>query len=318
MKSTLTHHPGHDIPVILLAGSTGVGKTALAIKIAHRLGTEIINADSLQVYRHMDIGTAKPTLDEQRAARHHLLDVVSPDESFDAARYVALARPIVHEMQRSGRPPLVVGGTGLYMKTLTKGICPGPPSDPAVRRQLLEEVETVGTVGLHRKLTEVDPPMAARLHPNDRQRILRALEVFITSGRRLSQWQEEHGFREEVYPTIKLFLVRPREELYDRINRRVDAMMEQGFLDEVRRLLNMGYGPEVKPMQSLGYKQLARHLLEGTVLADAIDEIKRESRRYAKRQLTWFRSDPELHWLDPSREADVIAWVESRLAQLTR
>ncbi len=318
MESTLANHAGRNIPVILLAGPTGVGKTALAIKLAQRLGTEIINADSLQVYRHMDIGTAKPTPDEQRAARHHLLDVVFPDEPFDAARYAALARPIVHEMQQSGRPPLVVGGTGLYIKTLTKGICPGPPSDPVVRRGLLEEIETVGTAGLHRKLMEVDPPMAARLHPNDKQRILRALEVFLASGRRLSQWQEEHGFREEVYPTIKLFLVRPREELYDRINRRVDAMMEQGFLDEVQRLLDMGYGPELKPMQSLGYKQLARHVIEGTVLADAIDEIKRESRRYAKRQLTWFRSDPELHWLDPSREADAIAWVGSRLAQLTR
>lgn len=308
----------HDIPVILLAGATGVGKTALAILLAQRLGTEIINADSLQVYRYMDIGTAKPTPQERLAAVHHLLDVVSPDEAFDAARYLELARPILSNLQRSGRAPLVVGGTGLYMKILIKGICSGPPSDPHVRKRLLEELDAVGTTGLHKKLLDIDPPLGARLHPNDRQRVLRALEVFIVSGQRLSEWQQDHGFRQESFPTVKLCLSRPREELYDRINRRVDAMMEQGFLNEVKRLLEMGYGPELKPMQSLGYKQLTAHVLEGAPLQTAVEEMKRESRRYAKRQLTWFRGDPEFHWMDPTREQDVIAWVESRLAQPTR
>ncbi|MHC1742560.1 MAG: tRNA (adenosine(37)-N6)-dimethylallyltransferase MiaA [Syntrophobacteraceae bacterium] len=318
MESTRTGKSPHDVPVILLAGPTGVGKTALAITLAQRLDTEIINADSLQVYRYMDIGTAKPTLVERRAALHHLLDVVAPDEPFDAARYLEIARPIIHDLQHAGRPPMVVGGTGLYMKILTKGICSGPPSDPAVRSRLLEELDAIGTAGLHQRLLEIDPPLGARLHPNDRQRILRALEVFMASGQRLSEWQREHGFRHEDYRTIKLCLFRPREELYERINRRVDVMMEQGFLDEVSRLLEMGYGPGLKPMQSLGYKQLTKHLLEGAPLSEAIEEIKRESRRYAKRQLTWFRGDPEFNWLDPTRENEVIAWVESRLAHFTR
>jgi tRNA dimethylallyltransferase len=302
--------------MILLAGPTGVGKTALSIALARRFGTEIINADSLQIYRFMDIGTAKPTPKERRAVVHHLLDVVSPDEPFDAARYQELARPVIQHLLTSGRPPLVVGGTGLYMKILTRGICAGPPSDPAIRKRLLEEIDTAGVQAFHQRLIEVDPPLGARLHPNDRQRILRALEVFESSGRRLSEWQQEHGFRQEVFRTVKVCLFRSRDELYERISQRVDAMMEQGFLEEVNRLLEMGYGPDLKPMQSLGYKQLVKHLVEGLPLAVAVEEIKRETRRYAKRQLTWFRGDPAFQWFEPTPEEAVIEWVEARLRQV--
>jgi tRNA dimethylallyltransferase len=307
--------PTRDLPMILLAGPTGVGKTALSIELARWLRTEIINADSMQVYRTMDIGTAKPTAEEQAAVVHHLLDVVTPDEPFDAARYHELARPIVDALHGSGKAPLVVGGAGLYMKVLTKGICSGPPSDPAIRMHLLDEIAASGSESLHQRLLEIDPSLGARLHPNDRQRILRALEVFNSTGQRLSDWQEEHGFRREAYRTIKLCLFRPREELYERINRRVDDMMEQGFLDEVRRLLGMGYGPELKPMQALGYKQLTQHLLRGGPLSVAVEEIKRDTRRYAKRQLTWFRGDPDFQWFEPGQEPRVIQWIESRLRQ---
>lgn len=301
-----------ELPVILLAGPTGVGKTALSLMLARGLGTEIINADSMQVYRHMDIGTAKPSEPERASVVHHLLDVVNPDEPFDAARYQELARPIVDRLLGLGKIPLVVGGTGLYMKVLTKGICCGPPSDPALREKLRREAKTSGIGSLHQRLLEVDPALGARLHPNDTQRILRALEVFLATGRRLSEWQEAHGFRHEAYRTIKVCLSRPREELYERINRRVDGMLRAGLIEEVRRLLEMGYGPDLKPMQSLGYKQIARHLLEGAPLGVAVDEIKRDTRRYAKRQWTWLRGDPGFAWFHPGEEARVAEWVKTR------
>jgi tRNA dimethylallyltransferase len=314
MESIKECTPVHDLPVILLAGPTGVGKTALSIALARHLGAEIINADSMQIYRHMDIGTAKPSIAEKAAVVHHLLDVVTPGEPFDAARYLDLARPIIDDLHGSGKIPLVVGGTGLYMKVLTKGICSGPPSDPAIRKSLMDEIAASGSNALHQRLLQVDPVLGARLHPNDRQRVLRALEVFLSTGQRLSDWQEEHGFRGGAYRTIKICLFRTREELYERIDRRVDNMMERGFLDEVLRLLDMGYGPGLKPMQSLGYRHLTQHVLEGMPLATAIEEIKRDTRRYAKRQLTWFRGDSEFQWFEPTRAATIIAWAESRLS----
>lgn len=309
--------PSKELPIILLAGPTGVGKTALSLDLASRLSTEIVNADSMQVYRFMDIGTAKPTAAERARVPHHLLDVVDPDEPFDAAAYADLARRTVAGLHRQGKIPLVVGGTGLYMKVLTRGICQGPIVDPAVRLDLKRRLEAEGIASLHAELKSADAVLGASLHPNDRQRILRALEVFRSTGRPLSDWQASHRFEQALYPTVKLFLHRDREELYQRINRRVIEMMESGFLDEVRGLLRMGYGPELKPMQSLGYRQLALHLVSGLPLEAAVEEIQRETRRYAKRQLTWFRGDPELHWMDADDAEAAMAWVEHRLAAMT-
>lgn len=299
--------------IILIAGPTAVGKTALSLELAVRLGTEIVNADSMQVYRYMDIGTAKPTARERALTAHHLLDVVNPDEPFDAAGYVHLARPVLAELHRRGKVPLVVGGTGLYMKVLTRGICEAIPGDPEVRKQLTREEEERGLAALHGELTHIDPPMGARLHPNDRQRILRAIEVFRLTGRPLSEWQAQHCFGESPYRTIKVFLYREREELYERINRRVHTMMEQGFYDEVRSLLDRGFGPELKPMQSLGYKQLVQHIQGALSLDRAVYEIQRETRRYAKRQITWFRADPEFQWFDAEKGEDAIRWIIEQL-----
>ncbi len=275
-----------------------MGKTALSLDLAARLDAEIVNADSMQVYRGMDIGTAKPTRAERSLVPHHLIDVADPDEPFDAARYAALARSAIEVLHGRGKAVLVVGGTGLYMKALEKGICPGAPAAPEVRDELLREALEHGLDALYRELLHVDPVLAGRIHPRDRQRIVRGLEVHRATGKPLSEWQDDHGFSQSLYRTVKIFLYRDRDELYGRIDRRVDAMMEQGFPDEVRRLLDMGYGPGLKSMQSLGYKQLVCAAQGLYALDAAVDEIKRKTRHYAKRQMTWFRADPEFLWVD--------------------
>jgi tRNA dimethylallyltransferase len=301
--------PSHQPLIILLAGPTGVGKTECAIDLALRCNGEIVNADSMQVYRQMDIGTAKPGPAQRALVPHHLLDVVDPEEPFDAGHYLQLARPVIEALHGRGKMPLVVGGTGLYMKVLTRGICPAPPGDPAVKRQLLEELERGGPVALHEELLQIDPESARRIHSHDRQRIVRALEVFRATGRPLSHWQAGHGFREPRYRTVKLFLFRPREELYRRIDARVETMMAEGFLEEVRGLLAKGYSPRLKPLQSLGYRQLVRHLQGVCSLADAIHDIQRDTRRYAKRQITWFRADPESVWCSPDEQEQILDMI---------
>lgn len=298
-------------PLILLAGPTASGKTQLAIEIARSLDTEIVNCDSMQVYRHMEIGTAKPTREERALVPHHLLDVADPDEPFDAARYAELARPVVETLQSQGRMPLVVGGTGLYMKVLTRGICPGAPADPAIRAQLHQELEQHGLPRLHEELSRVDPEAGKRLHPHDRQRIVRALEVHRLTGIPLSRWQAPHRFRQTIYRSLKIFLYRERNVLYERINRRVQQMVAQGLVEEVRKLLAMGYGPELKSMQAVGYKQIATHLLGAGTLHAAVSDTERATRHYAKRQLTWFRGDPEFHWFQADDKDGILKWIRT-------
>src|SRR5208337_1477919 len=284
---------GGAIPLILLAGPTAAGKTSLSIELCARISAEIVNADSMQVYRRMEIGTAKPTLEQRRIVPHHLIDLVDPDEPFDAARYLSFASPVIEDIQKRGKLPLVVGGAGLYMKVLTLGLCPGPPSDPEVKRRLIADEKSKGLGQLYRDLLQIDPESAARIHPNDRQRIIRALEVFYQGAVPLSTLQKGHGFKEQLLPTIKVFISREREMLYERINRRVDRMIESGLKDEVEGLLAMGYPAELKSMQSLGYRQIAAHIEGAISIHEAVCQIKRDTRRYAKRQITWFRDDRE-------------------------
>lgn len=296
--------------VILIAGPTGVGKTELSLEIAELLAAEVVNADSMQIYRYMDVGTAKPSREERDRIRHHLLDIVDPDQAFDAARYLEAATPVVATLHERNKIPLVTGGTGLYMKVLTRGICPGAPCDRKVREQLENEARSRGLLQLHEELSRVDPFLGAKIHPHDRQRILRALEVYRISGTPLSWWQSQHRFEKCRYRAIKIFLYRDREELYARINQRVLIMMEQGFLEEVRKLLDMGYGPDLKSMQSLGYKQLTEHLRGECSLETAIYRVQRETRRYAKRQMTWFRGDPEFRWVHAEDQRGVLDIIE--------
>jgi tRNA dimethylallyltransferase len=306
-------HVPDGLPLILLGGPTGVGKTELALWLAERLRTEIINADSMQVYRYMDIGTAKPTAEQRAQVAHHLLDLVNPDEPFDAGVFLEHAEPVVSELHARGQVPLVVGGTGLYLKVLSHGICEVAPGDASVRQSLQRELTEHGLMYLYRELQRIDPVLAERLQSRDRQRILRALEVFVVTGRPLSSWQADHGFRQPRYRTIKVFVTRPREELYDRINHRAQLMMARGLLDEVKSLLARGYGHDLKSMQSLGYRQLTEHLRGRVSLEDAVQAIQRDTRRYAKRQLTWFRGDQEYQWLTAGDPELVWRHIKERL-----
>jgi len=285
--------------IVVVCGPTGSGKTGLAIGLAQRFDGEIVGADSMQIYRTMDIGTAKPTPAEQALATHHMIDIVDPDEDFDAAMYADAAGRAIDSVVNRGRLPLVVGGTGFYIKALVYGLFEEGPSDPEIRRRLKEAVRSGGSAALHRRLAALDSRAAARIHPNDAYRIVRALEVFEITGQPLSDFQQRHRFQDQRFDVLFLGVTWPRPILYDRIDRRVDRMMDQGLADEVRGLLARGYDPQLKSMQSLGYRHLTAFINGETDLDETVRTLKRDHRRYAKRQLTWFRADPAVHWMTP-------------------
>ncbi len=288
--------------VVILVGPTGVGKSRFAIECAEELGGEIVSADSMQVYRYMDIGTAKPTLDDQKRVRHHLIDLVTPDQPFHAALYRTLGRKKIDQLFGSQKPIWVAGGTGLYIKTLTQGVFSSPKIDSRIREQLKAEAKEKGGEALFERLKRIDPRTALRLHPNDLFRIIRALEVFDSTGVPISFYREQHRFGERPYVTLKIGLEMERDALYCRIEERVDQMIEKGLLGEVVKLMEMGYGRELKPMQSLGYKQVVEFILKEIGWDEAVGQMKRDTRHYAKRQWTWFKADPEVHWYDETKD----------------
>jgi len=288
--------------VVILLGPTGVGKSKLAIELAEEFAGEIISADSMQVYRYMDIGTAKPTLEEQKRVRHHLIDLVTPGQPFHAALYRTLGRKTIDQLYQDGKFICVVGGTGLYIKTLTQGLFTSPQIDPGVRERLKQEAQEKGGDVLFQRLKRVDPKTASKLHPRDLFRTIRALEVFDSTGIPISFYREQHRFGERPYLTLKIGLETNRVALYRRIDQRMDRMIEVGFLQEVEGLMEMGYSAELKPMQSLGYKQMVQFLSKKIGWTEAVREMKRDTRHYAKRQLTWFKADPEVHWRDESTD----------------
>ncbi|MGB9629243.1 MAG: tRNA (adenosine(37)-N6)-dimethylallyltransferase MiaA [Thermodesulfobacteriota bacterium] len=291
-----------DLPrIVILLGPTGVGKSDLALQLAEKFGGEILNSDSMQVYRYMDIGTAKPSKEDQKRIKHHLIDLINPDQSFNANLYRIYGRKVIDQLHRERKPIWVVGGTGLYIKALTQGLFSCPQIDPAVRERLKQEAEEKGVLSLYGRLKKVDPKTASGLHPHDLFRIIRALEVFDSTGVPISFFREQHRFGDRPYRTLKIGLEMQRDQLYDRINHRVDRMIEQGFLGEVEGLLEMGYGPELKPMQSLGYKQMVQFILKKMEWDEAVRQMKRDTRRYSKRQWTWFKADPEVRWFDLTR-----------------
>ncbi len=296
--------------LVIISGPTATGKTALAIELAARYGAEIVSADSRQVYRYLDIGTAKPTTQQQGAVPHHLIDVVNPDEQFDSARFRTLALAAIHDALQRGKRVLVVGGTGLYLRALTRGLCAGPPADPALRARLHEHEQSEGGGVLHRWLTSVDPEAAARLHPNDTVRLIRALEVFLLSGTPMSRWQREHGFRDRPFATLTISLVMERETLARRIEQRCRQMVRDGLVEEVRRVWEMGYGPELSPLQTIGYAQIGEMLQGQCGLEDALARMAQETRRLAKRQLTWLRAAPEVRWFASTQAREIAAAVE--------
>jgi tRNA dimethylallyltransferase len=283
--------------IIALVGPTGSGKTALALDLAERLGAEIVNADSRQVYRGLDIGSSKPAAAERARVPHHVFDVADPDEPFDCARYRVLARSAIDDIQTRGRSVLLVGGTGLYLKVLRYGLFPGPPRD-AERRAALASLEKEAPGTLHARLAAVDQASADRLHIHDAARLIRALEVYELTGRTMSDWQREHGFRGEELPMRMIGLRLDRQVLYERINRRCREMVEGGLIEEVRTLWDRGYGPDLTPLASIGYREIGAYLNGDCSLEQAIADMAQATRRLAKRQLTWFRADPTIEWVD--------------------
>ena len=290
--------PQSDKPrCIIIAGPTATGKTALSVSLAQDFDGEIVNADSMQVYRGMDIGTAKPTYEEQKGIPHHLLNVVNPDEGFNAARYRSMALPVVSDIVSRQKACFVTGGTGLYIKSLTKGLFHCPPSDMEFRDTLNRQCETDGLHVLFEKIEHLDPESAKKIHPNDKLRIIRALEIAHLTDHRPSELIKNHNFSDTPLNTLKICLDSDREELYRRINQRSLDMITNGLAEETENLLKKGYSPELKPMQSIGYIHMVNHLQGKWSLEETIHNIQRDTRRYAKRQFTWFRGDPEYVWV---------------------
>jgi len=305
--------------VVCVVGPTASGKTALTLGLAESLGAEIVSADSRQVYRHMDIGTAKPTRAEQARVHHHCVDLVDPGEPFDVARFRDAATAALRDMHARGRPAFVVGGTGLYVRALLRGLCPAPPRVPAIRAALAAIVGREGTSTLHRHLAVIDPVAAARIHPHDAVRLERALEVALSSGRRLSEWQAAHSFGETPYQTLVIGLALPPVTLGVRIGARARAMVAAGFLDEVRLLRARGLDDGAAAWRAVGYREM-RGCVDGQVdLEGALAATVRATRRFARRQRTWFRVEPGIHWRHPDTDrARIVDEVAAFLASGTR
>ncbi len=290
------------IPLVVLCGATGSGKTGLAVRLAETWPVEVISADSRQVYRGMDIGTAKATAEEQRRVPHHLIDVADPHQDFSAADFAALGRDAIAAIAGRQRRPLVVGGTGLYLRALVEGLLDAPRAAPEIRDRLHAFAAEQGVDALWQRLRAVDAGAAAAIHPNNVVRVVRALEVFELTGEPISALQKRHGFADRPYRTLKIGVMPPRAELFARIDRRVEAMVAEGLFEEVRRLLAQGLSPQAKAMKTLGYRETVAYLQGRTRRVEAIEQIKLHTRQYAKRQLTWFRKDPEIIWVDSLRE----------------
>jgi len=287
--------------VVCIVGPTASGKTALGLELAERLGGEIVSADSRQIYRRLDVGTAKPTAAERARVPHHCLDLVDAGESFDVARFRAAAAAAIAAIAARGSVPLVVGGTGLYVRALLRGLCPAPPRARALRAELEATVAAAGSAALHQRLVALDPTTAARVAPRDTVRIVRALEVALATGVPLSRWQAEHRFAERPYDTLVIGLARPTAELDARIAVRADAMVAAGFLDEVRALAARGV-----VVDAVGYREMLACVAGRTDLATALAATVRATRRFAKRQRTWFRREPDVVWHHPEAELDAI------------
>lgn len=296
-------------PLVCLVGPTGVGKSEIALELAERLGAEIVCADSRQVYRKMEIGTAKPTSTERARVPHHLIDLIDPDEAYSAGRYARDAATCLESLRARAVRPLVVGGTGLYLRALLWGLCDGPTADPGLRAAwLARERDEPGAV--YRRLSEVDAVSAAVIHPNDLAKALRAVEVFEVTGTPLSARQRAHGFRAPQVDAVVVGLRRERDDLYARIDARVDAMIARGLAAEVEGLMREGYGDDAPGMRAVGYRQLAGALRGLYDRAEAIRLIKRDTRRYAKRQMTWFGADSSIRWVDAAAGARVDELVD--------
>jgi len=280
----------------------------VAIQVAERLGGEIISADSRQIYKHLDIGTAKPTPEQRQRIPHHLIDIIEPDQTFTAAEYGDLARNTLREVFEREKTPLVCGGAGLYLRAVTEGFFDGPGADPEIRQRLESSADQKGLSALYRQLVQSDPEAAQRIDPHDKLRIIRSLEVLQICGKPLSLLQKEGRYPPKEFEFVKVGLIEERQELYKKIEMRVDRMIEEGLLEEVRSLAECGYDPELAPFKTVGYQEMFDHLGGRCSLERAIELVKRNTRRYAKRQLTWFRKDKDIRWFE-SETPELIAKI---------
>ncbi len=285
-------------PILVILGATATGKSSLALALAERLEGEIVNADALQVYRGLDIGTAKPSAEERRRVRHHLIDILEPAERYSAGEFARRARAAIAGIQDRGRLAIVVGGSGLYLKALLEGLSPVPRGDRQVRQELRRQLAEGGLGPLRDELAAVDPETSARLARGDTQRILRALEVARVSGKPLSHWISLQPFGEKRLAALRIGLTLPRGVLYDRIRRRVERMVEVGWVEEVGGLLARHLTADLPGFQAIGYRQLIRHVTGEWSLERALEETVHATRRFAKRQRTWFRKEPDVAWFD--------------------
>ncbi len=294
-------------PVIVLIGPTAIGKTALSIELAQRFNFEIISVDSMQVYRYMDIGTAKITNQEKKNIPHHLIDVVDPDKSFDAGKYEKMALSAIVEIFKRGNKVLLTGGTGLYLDALINGLAANIPAFPEIRKEIKEQLKDVGHNVLHEQLMVTDRVSAKRIHKNDTHRLVRALEINKGTGRKWSDLIEEHKKQKIVrFPNLFIIgLTSPREKLYKRIDRRSRVMLTNGLQREVEGLLQKGYGPELSPMKSIGYNHMVKMLNGDWTREEMVYTLARDTRRYAKRQYTWFKKIKGISWFDIDRANEV-------------
>ncbi len=307
-------------PLLAIVGPTGVGKTAVAVRLAATLPLEAVNADSRQVYRGMDIGTGKPTADERAILRHHLIDVVNPDERYHVARFRAEALQALAEIRGRGSLPAVVGGTGLYVRSLLKGLKPAPPADPALRHELTSYASARGTPALHARLAALDAGSARRLHPNDCVRIIRAIEVLTRRGQRDPEADTAADWRRGVaqWHLLMVGLSRSREALRRRLAERARGMLARGMIEEVSRLLEAGYDESLPAMGGIGYRHFSAVLRGRMTTEEALRLMIRDTARYAKRQMTWFARDPEIRWIDVDAAGGVDGAAESILKQVTQ
>ena len=306
MSGAIVEEISRKPKIVIILGPTASGKTELAVRLAERFNGEVVSADSLQVYRGMDIGTAKPSPELRIRVLHHLIDVVDPDAEFSASRFRTEAGSAIADIHGRGKNVFLVGGTGLYVKALLKGLADTPVGGGTIRRELEETAREVGGEELLRRLGEVDPETAVQLHPNDLVRIVRAFEVYLQTGFPISRFRSEHRFAGDHYDHLKFGISVERSELYRRIEQRVDHMMENGLVREVEGLLAAGFSPCQKPLRAIGYKEICAHLAGEYSLDEAVRIIKRDSRRYAKRQMTWLKTDLEIKWVEYPEEFDTI------------
>ncbi len=284
--------------ILCVVGPTASGKTDYAVELALKCGGEVVSCDSMQIYKHMDIGTAKPTADEMKGVKHHMIDIIEPNENFSVARFSEMARECIDDILLRGKTPVLCGGTGLYFDSTINNInFIQMDTDEEYRKDLESAAKVFGNEYVYKILKRVDEESAESIHPNNLKRVIRALEIYKTTGKKKSELDKEQ-LSEPLYEPEITGLMRDREVLYDRINKRVDIMMEKGLVEEVSELIKMGIDTEATSMQAIGYKEIIEYLDGKTSLSDAVDKIKRESRRYAKRQLTWFKRNEKIHWIN--------------------